>query len=147
MKFTDGLWLHQPGITAHYAAEAYEAVRDGNDLIIYATTQVVKERYQTLAGPLYTLRLSAMLPGIIKVRIEHFSGAVECDPSIPLQELPEQSPKITISESEASITSGNMTARVGLKSEGWELSFESGGRILTRSGWTQHGHGPKCRTG
>ena len=140
MKFTDGLWLHQPGVTAHYAAEAYEAARDGDDLIVYATTQVVRHRGQTLQGPLLTLRLSAVLPGIIKVRVEHYSGGLERGPKIPLQTLPAMPAEISIGESEASITSGSITARVGLKTGGWELRFESGGRVLTRSGWRNLGY-------
>lgn len=140
MKFTDGLWLHQPGVTAHYAAEAYEAFRDGDDLIVYATTQVVRHRGQTLQGPLLTLRLSAVLPGIIKVRIEHYTGGLERGPKIPLQPLPVMPVEITIGESEASITSGSITARVGLKTGDWELRFESGGRVLTRSAWRNMGY-------
>ena len=135
MKFTDGLWLHQPGVTAHYAAEAYEAARDGDALIVYATTQVVQHRGQTLQGPLLTLRLNAVLPGIIKVRIEHFAGGLERGPKIPLSPLPSPSCEISLGTSEASIASGSITARVGLKTGGWELRFESGNRVLTRSGW------------
>jgi len=140
MKFTDGLWLHQPGVTAHYAAEAYEAAREGDDLIVYATTQVIKHRGQTLQGPLLTLRLSAVLPGIIKVRIEHYSGGIDRSPKIPLQPLPVLPVDISIGESEASISSGSLTARVGLKTGGWELRFESGGRLLTKSAWRNMGY-------
>jgi alpha-D-xyloside xylohydrolase len=139
MKFTDGLWLHQPGVTAHYAAQAYEAVRDGDDLVVYATTQLIKHRGQTLGGPLHTVRLSAVQPGIIKVRIEHFSGTLDRMPKIPLQPLTAISPEIMIGESEASISSGNMTARVKLKTDEWDLRFESNGRLLTRSGWRNMG--------
>jgi alpha-D-xyloside xylohydrolase len=139
MKFTDGLWLHQPGVTARYAAEAYEAIREGDDLVVFATSQVIRHRAQTLEGPVYTVRLSAVMPGIIKVRIEHFSGVVENDPQIPLQPLPAMAPDIVIGEKEATITSGKLTARVMLKSNAWDLRFESEGRVLTRSGWRNMG--------
>ena len=140
MKFTDGLWLHQPGVTALYAAETYEAARDGDDLVVYATTQVILHRGQTLQGPLLTLRLSAVLPGIVKVRIEHFAGGLERGPRIPLAPLPSTSSEIWIGKSEASLTSGSITARVALKSGGWDLRFESGDRVLTQSGWRGLGY-------
>src|SRR5581483_4777504 len=140
MKFTDGLWLHQPNVTAHYAAEAYEARRDGDDLLIIATTQIVRHRGQTLQGPLLTLRLSAVMPGIIKARIEHYSGGLERGPRIPLQPPAAPQPAISIGEKEATLRSGNLTARVALKSGDWDLAFESGGRVLTRSGWRALGY-------
>jgi len=140
MKFTDGLWLHQPGVNAHYATEAYEARRDGNDLIVYATTQVIRHRGQTLQGPLLTLRLSAVFPGVIKVRIEHYTGGLEHGPKIPLQPLPSVPVEISIGESEAAVTSGSLSARVGLKSGEWDLRFESGDRLLTRSGRRASGY-------
>jgi alpha-D-xyloside xylohydrolase len=84
--------------------------------------------------------LSAVLPGIIKVRIEHYSGGIDRSPKIPLQPLPVLPVDISIGESEASISSGSLTARVGLKTGGWELRFESGGRLLTKSAWRNMGY-------
>ena len=140
MKFTDGLWLLQPGVSASYAAEAYEAARDGDDLVIYAATQVIRHRAQTLQGPLLTVRLSATMPGVIKVRIEHFAGVPKCGPKIPLQPLPPAPAEVSLDDSEAALSSGSLTARIGFKNGAWDLRFESGARVLTRSGWRALGY-------
>lgn len=135
MKFTDGLWLLQPGVSTCYAAEAYEAVRDGDDLVIYAATQLIRHRAQTLQGPLLTVRLSTPMSGVIKVRIEHFAGVPGCGPKIPIRPLPPTPATVSVDGSEAALSSGSLTARIGLKKGTWDLRFESGGRVLTRSGW------------
>lgn len=64
MKFTDDLWLHQPEITPHNEPEAYKALQEDGNLVAVATTQDVRDRSQTLQGPLLTLHLCAVLPGI-----------------------------------------------------------------------------------
>ena len=35
MKFTDGQWLHQIGVTASYAAQTTEAVRERDELVLF----------------------------------------------------------------------------------------------------------------
>ncbi len=85
------------------------------------------------------MRLKAVLPGVLKVRIEHFTGAAEKDPPIPLQPLAELRPAIEVGEKTATIAAGDLTARVQLKAGKWDLRFESGGRVLTSSGWRNLG--------
>jgi alpha-D-xyloside xylohydrolase len=36
MKFTDGQWLLQPGVMAHYATEAHSIATEGGKLIVHA---------------------------------------------------------------------------------------------------------------
>jgi alpha-D-xyloside xylohydrolase len=38
MKFTDGQWMLQPGVAAHYAAEAYAVEAHADRLVVLATT-------------------------------------------------------------------------------------------------------------
>ncbi len=75
MKFTDGQWLHQPGVIAHYAAEAHSIASEDGKLVVHAPVRPIKDRGDTLQGPLLTVTLSAPLPDIVRVRIEHFTGA------------------------------------------------------------------------
>jgi hypothetical protein len=35
MKFTDDQWLHQSDVTAFYAAQSTEAVREGEELVLF----------------------------------------------------------------------------------------------------------------
>ena len=85
MKFTDGAWLMQPGVKSHYATEVNDCVRDGDALVVSAATRAIQHRGDTLQGPLLTLRVDSPAEGVIRVRIEHFSGSNAAGPNIPLQ--------------------------------------------------------------
>ena len=72
MKFTDGQWMLQPGVAAHYAAEAYAIEVHEDRLVVLATTRPIKHRGDTLQGPTLTVTLSSPLPGVIRVSVEHY---------------------------------------------------------------------------
>lgn len=77
MKFTDGQWLHRAGITAHHPAEAHDISEGADGLVIHAPTRPIQHRGDTLQGPLLTVTLNSPLEGVIRVRIEHFSGGIQ----------------------------------------------------------------------
>ncbi|HVZ63171.1 MAG TPA: alpha-xylosidase [Lacunisphaera sp.] len=147
MKFTDGAWLMQAGAQAHHPAEAYDVTREGDELVVHAPTRPIRHRGDTLQGPLLTLRLSSPLPGVIKVRVEHYAGAAERGPRIPLEPVQPPPVDIVVDERQAVLRSGSLEARIK-RGEGWELSFASDGHVLTRSGfrglgyiqWPGHGN-------
>jgi alpha-D-xyloside xylohydrolase len=132
MKFTDGAWLLQPGVQAHYPAEAHDVTRDGNSLVIHAPVRAIRHRGDTLQGPLLTLRLSSPLAGVIKVRIEHFTGKRDAGPHIPLQSVTAPAIAVELGNEHAVFRSGALEARVKRK-DGWDLSFVADGKTLTRS--------------
>ena len=94
MKFTDGNWLLQPGVVAHYPAEAHDALVSGRGLVFHAPVRPIKHRGDTLQGPLLTIRIDSPMTDVIRVRIEHFTGAPDKGPHIPL--FPEKKPKISV---------------------------------------------------
>jgi len=132
MKFTDGQWLLQPGVTAHYVAEAHSIVAEGGKLVLLAPVRPIRERGDTLQGPLLTVTLSSPLPDIVRVRIEHFTGGLARGPHIPL--VPQADAVATINDGadSATLTAGELTARVKKPTGG--VTFEAGGRVLTTSG-------------
>lgn len=134
MKFTDGAWLMQPGVQAHYPAEAHTVSRDGDELVVHAPARPIRHRGDTLQGPLLTIRLSSPLENVIRVRIEHFSGALPRGPFLPLAGGPRPEVAIAADDKIASLTSGALTASVQ-REGGYALTFSSGDRVLTRSGW------------
>ena len=138
MKFSDGEWLMQPGVTASYATEAHDVAQVGDSLVIDAPTRAIKHRGDTLGGPLLTVRLSSPMEGVIRVRLEHFTGGADTMPAIPLQPQPAVPVAIEIGEKEAVLRSGDLVVRV--KRPGWELVFEGAGKPLTRTGWRGMAH-------
>jgi len=133
MKFTDGQWLHQPGVIAHYAAEARSIASADGKLVVHAPVRPIKDRGDTLQGPLLTITLSAPLPDVLRVRIEHFIGGLAHGPQIPLAPPPEMVVEINDGPDSATLRAGELTARVGKSN--WGITFEAGGRVLTTSGW------------
>jgi alpha-D-xyloside xylohydrolase len=138
MKFTDGQWLLQPGVSAFYPAEAHDVTRENDSLVIHAPTRPIKHRGDTLGGPLLTVTLSAAMDDVMRVRLEHFVGSEDRNPKIPLQPVPAPAVVIENSKEATSLRSGELTAR--LRRDGWEIIFEGGGRVLTKSGWRGLGY-------
>ncbi|MEO6003275.1 MAG: alpha-xylosidase [Opitutus sp.] len=138
MKFTDGQWLLRPGVTAHYAAEAHTLAVESDQLVIHAPVRPIRSRGDTLQGPLLTVTLSSPLPDVIRVRIEHFAGGQQRGPYIPLVPTEKVALAIEQGAESATVTSGGLTARV--KKAGWEIAFEAGGKVLTRSGFRGMGY-------
>ncbi len=133
MKFSDGQWLVQTGVTAHYAAEARSVSAEGNRLVVYVPVRPIRDRGATLQGPLLTITLSSPLPDIIRVRIEHFKGGIVRGPQIPL--VPQGDTAVVIKDATESavVTSGELTAQV--RKNDCALAFETRERVLTTSGW------------
>ncbi len=131
MKFTDGYWMRRPGVDALYAQEAYDiGVVDGG-LQVTAPTKRIEKRGDTLNRPVLTVTLHSPLPGVIGVRVEHFSGGREGFGFA----LPGAEPGHGVAEvggDGGTLTSGDLTATVS-RGAPWNLSFESGGRTLTSS--------------
>src|SRR5258708_314260 len=147
MKFTDGQWLLQPGAAVHHAAEAYDVTASLDSLVVHAPVRPVHHRGDTLQGPLLTITFSSPLPDVIRVRIEHFTGASDRGPHIHLE--PQTSPAPVTCKAGTDIATfrtGQLTARIDRKK--WEISYEGGERVLTRSSsrgigyihWPGHGN-------
>lgn len=132
MKFTDGYWQLRPGVTSHFAAQAYDVESDGLALTVNAPTRVIQTRGHTLNLPMLTVRYSTPMEGIIRVQVVHHKGGKAPHPQFNLFEMP-ITPKIEISDSAAELTSGELTVRVN-RGESWGVTFHAGGQTLTKSG-------------
>ncbi|HSW05983.1 alpha-xylosidase [Aquabacterium sp.] len=139
MKFTDGQWLLQPGATAHYAAQAYAIEVHEDRLVVLATTRPIKHRGDTLQGPTLTVTLSSPMPGVIRVRAEHFTASQPPRLGVPMPG--EGRPPVLIEDGEAcaTLTSGGLSVEVR-KGDNWGLVFREGDRVLTRSDWRGLGY-------
>ncbi len=133
MKFTDGFWKLRDGVSALYAREAHEVVERNGALVVLAPTKVVAQRGDTLNRPVLTLTLTAPLPGVIGVRVEHHTGGAEHRGFDLVGAVAGGVGEISIDAAEAALTSGDLVARVHLGSP-WSLTFERDGVPLTGSG-------------
>lgn len=130
MKFTDGNWMHQKGVTPHYAAECHIVKEDGIGLTLLVPCHAIRHRGDTLAGPMLTIKLRAPRPGIISVKITHFEGVKDHGPHFEIYEAPADLDWF-VTDEEVRFRSGSLTAVI--RRNPWSLSFESGGKTLTTS--------------
>lgn len=132
MKFTDGLWLLQPGVTSHSPVEARAVTREEKRLVVHTPTRHIRHRGDTLGGPVLTWTLSSPMEGVIRVRLEHYAGAPNHRPGIPLIIKDLADIRVEESANEVLLHAGALSARI--TKQAWSLSFESDGRVLTRTG-------------
>ena len=102
MRFTDGYWMLQPGVTAAYPAEVLDVETGPDSLVVYAPGYPVRDRGDLLKGPSLTMELGAPAADVIRVSVTHFAGA-DRGPDFGLVDQGPASPRIADS---ASLTSG-----------------------------------------
>ncbi len=129
----------QPGVAAHYAAEAYDVFEEKDALVISAPTRPIRHRGDTLQGPLLTVTLSSPLPDVVRVRIAHYTGGHDGGARIPLQTPERIGVELSQDAEGATLRSGSVSAVVR-KTNGFELTFKGGDRVLTRSAWRGMGY-------
>jgi alpha-D-xyloside xylohydrolase len=139
MKFTNGQWLLQPGVSAHYATETYAVDVHEDRLVVLATTRPIKHRGDTLQGPTLTLTLSSPQPGVIRVRVEHFAASDAPRLGVPMPGAVSAPIQVTETDTHITLTSGPLSAELK-KGEGWSLVFRENGRVLTKSDWRSLGY-------
>ena len=139
MKFTDGQWLLQPGLAAHYAVEAYDIQAHDDRLVVLATTRPIKHRGDTLAGPVLTVTLTSPAEGVVRVSVSHYSASEPPRLHVPMPGAGRPAVRIEQDADSATLTSGVISVQVN-KGEGWRLTFREGDRVLTRSDWRSLGY-------
>ncbi|MEP6501754.1 MAG: alpha-xylosidase, partial [Betaproteobacteria bacterium] len=122
----------QPGVAAHYAAQAYAVEVHEDKLVVLATTRPIKHRGDTLQGPTLTLTLSSPTPGAIRVHVTHFAESQPARLGIPMVGAGRPPVHVEDTETRATLTSGGLSVDV-LKGAAWGLVFREGERVLTRS--------------
>lgn len=147
MKFTNGYWMIRDGVDALYAREAYELAADATteSLNVLAPTSVVRGRYDTLNLPTFNVDITTPAEGVIRVRAEHWQGAIEY-PGFPLNaDKPGNRDYVSVAAhgngdgevgvngADVTLTTGGLTAKV-VKGSPWNLTFlGEDGKVLTKS--------------
>jgi alpha-D-xyloside xylohydrolase len=138
MKFTDGYWNIRPGVTPHYAVHVHDVDVEPDALVVYAPTKKLNHRGDTLNLPLLTLRFSSPMENVIRVQMWHHKGGRSRKPTFELK--PQPTPDVIIQDDDqaATLTSGQLTARVE-KGGDWKVEFMDGDRVITGNGWRTTG--------
>lgn len=132
MKFSNGCWLNRLGIQSASPKEIYSVQQRGNTVEVIAPTQPIKERGDTLGGPVLTYEISSPLKNVLRIRLEHYKGIKEKGPRFNL--YTEDCPlEINEQDNSIEISSGDLTLTMS-DEEAFQLSFRYGDHYLTSSG-------------
>ncbi|HEY0739755.1 MAG TPA: alpha-xylosidase [Herpetosiphonaceae bacterium] len=132
MKFTDGYWLMRKGLHAAYPTQAYDITTTPDSITVYAPTQRIQHRGDTLKGPLLTVEFSSPMADVIRVKLTHFAGRQPLSPQFEL--FADAAPDVSIAgdEDATTLTSGRLSARVA-HGDNWRVEFIADGRVVTAS--------------
>ena len=132
MKFTDGYWQLRPGVSVLRPGAVESVETSERSLTVFAPTGQITGRGDTLNRPVVTVEFFSPAPGVIGVTIGHFSGGLPKQPRFQLSSAARHPVTIQNDALSASLTSGDLTARVHLR-EDWRVDFSRGERVITSS--------------
>lgn len=129
MKFSNGAWLMQEGVTPHYASEVRHVDIKDNCITIYAPFQHIRHRGDTLTGPLFTLEITSPALDLIAVKAYHFkSAACSAQFEITHQQLPL---KAIDSETCLEVFAGKTKVKIYKKD--WLIEYFYNNKLMTSS--------------
>ncbi|RZF24692.1 alpha-xylosidase [Paraburkholderia sp. UYCP14C] len=137
MKISDGNWLIRDGLNVSYSAAPHSVEIVGDELLVHVAPRDVSNRERQLDTGLFTWRFFSPQSGVIGVRVEHFSGALDRGPHFALNREP-GTVVTNDTANEATFTSGSLTVRV-VKSGDWSVDFLRDGERITGSGFRASG--------
>lgn len=133
MRFSDGFWLNKRGYEVNYAAQAYEITPVENGLNVYAPTQYIQNRGQTLGGPCLDITITSTQKNVIKVSMAHFKGGLDNAPAFELNEDAGFKPKIKENGDNWEIISGD--TKVVISKFAYSVQYYYKDRRLTGGDW------------
>jgi alpha-D-xyloside xylohydrolase len=132
MKFTDGYWQLRPGVAVLRPGGVESVETAERSLTVFAPTGQITGRGDTLNRPVVSVEFFSPAPGVIGVTIGHFSGGLPKQPRFELATGAEHRITVDVNAEHASLTSGDLTARVQL-GDRWRVDFIRAGRVITSS--------------
>lgn len=143
MKISNGNWLIQPNLDVLYTVRFFDIDIADNQITVYVAPKSDISRDGQLDTPLFTLTLSSPMPGILGVRLAHFTGQLPRAPRYTLQSTP-TSLHVTRTDTELRIQTGDLSAIIAT-GDHFAIEFYHGQTRLTGSatqgsGYVTHQH-------
>ena len=129
MKFFNGHWEKQYGVSVYSAAQVYEWRQQGEELIFLAPHQRIQGRGMTLDGVVLTFHVSVAREGIFHIVVEHYKGVRYPGPEFTL-ELDEQPLSLQEGDNELTVCSGKNQLRI--EKDPFAMEFFCDGKKMTR---------------
>jgi|GEM_PF-1978466 len=134
MKFTDGHWRVREGIRIYYPCILWDYEIKEKELVVYAPSSFVKNRGETLYGPLFEIHFSSPFPNIIEITSYHFKGVVEKGPNFEINRDKNYKPEILDEEDSITLKAGSLKVKINKKGT-FQYTFYWKDKKLTSSGY------------
>lgn len=113
MKFNQGYWKLQDGVTPIYPARMHEMEMADDALVVHLSSSPAGERGDLLHGALISVRFTSPLPGVIRVQATHFKGRQPRKPNFEIDDtLKAAGTSSTHDDKIVSFTSGPLSVRL-----------------------------------
>ena len=129
MKFFNGHWEKQYGVSVYPAAQVYEWRQQDEELIFLAPHQRIQGRGMTLDGVVLTFHVSVAREGIFHIVVEHYKGVRCPGPEFTL-ELDERPLSLQEGDNELTVCSGKNQLRI--EKDPFSMEFFCDGKKMTR---------------
>lgn len=131
MKFSNGCWMLKEGTEAFTPAVVYYTQNNEKEVRICAPTHKINHRGDTLGGVNLTIRISAPIPEVLRIRINHYMGVRKRTPEFELTIDREGYLSVSDEEHQIIITSGSLRLEINKKE--WNMAFYRGDEKITDS--------------
>ena len=133
MKFSNGCWLNAEGTEAFSPAQVYFVKKDDQipvkesgqfsckELIICAPTHKINHRGDTLGGVNLTIRISAPIKEVLRIRTDHYLGIRAKTPGFELNMDSDSRLMVDNDDDMIIIHSGKL--RLQIKKENWSMEY------------------------
>jgi alpha-D-xyloside xylohydrolase len=130
MRFGDGAWRMLDGVVPHYPARVDGLDVTARQALLHVSDRVERERWATLAGNMFTVRVSSPLDGVFRIQVSHHEGRTRRGPGVFVDPEPRSLPS-QVEEKQLTLQAGSLTLRISR--EPWGFSFEDSarGEVLT----------------
>ena len=132
MRFSNGCWLNKEGIESYSPQEIYQVCKKEKRVEVFAPSKKIKQRGDTLGGPVLTYTISAPMKDVFKVQVEHYKGINKVGPYFEIYASEEIDLEMVQSEGRVEIKNGELSLVIEDK-EQWKMSFYRKGKKLTSS--------------
>jgi alpha-D-xyloside xylohydrolase len=132
MKFSNGCWLQKEGTEVFSPAEIYYTKLEESQVTLCTPTHRIVHRGDTLGGINLTLRISAPLPEVLRIRCDHYLGVKEKFPHFELEY--EEGKHLMAEETEESILIYSGSLRLEINKTNWRMTYYRGKEKITDSG-------------
>ncbi|MGF7144681.1 alpha-D-xyloside xylohydrolase [Anaerotaenia torta] len=133
MKFSNGCWLQKEGTEVFSPAHVYYTKQEEGLLTLCAPTHRIVHRGDTLGGPNLTIRISAPLPDVLRIRCDHYMGRQKKSPEFELELGKGSCLQAEETPDKLIISSGGL--RLEIDRENWRMVFYRGQERITESSW------------